>query len=215
MQPETVDAIHDATLKARELVTTEKIAKPKHGLSTRHNFRYLRQWWEIGESRITFRCLSGAEAIASGGMWFPYMKGGTFRRWFGSQSFVVNWYSDGREIKADIVERFPYLSGNWGMAVTNPDYYFHCGVTYSYLTSGRFSVRLSSGGFIFDVAGSSLFPNNVSLALSVMNSTFASYALKLIKPTVNFQVGDIARLASPQFFKPEAAQVSRTSHRFC
>lgn len=71
-------------------------------------------------------------------------------------------------------------------------------MTYSYLTAGKFSARLSPGGFIFDVAGSSLFPDDIPLVLALLNSTFAQFALKLINPTVNFQVGDLARLPVPK-----------------
>jgi hypothetical protein len=125
------------------------------------------------------------------------MKGGNFRRWSGNQNHVVNWSDNGSEIKTDAVRKFPYLKGNWGLLVTNPEFYFRRGITYSYLTSGNFSARISPGGFIFDVAGSSLFPNDIPLVLAVMNSDFAAYALKLINPTVNFQVGDLARLPIP------------------
>jgi hypothetical protein len=105
---------------------------------------------------------------------------------------------DGAEIKADIVERFPYLNGNWGMVVTNPNFYFRRGVTWTDLTAGKFSARLSPGGFVFDVSGSSVFPEDVELVLAVMNSTWAQYALKLINPTLHVQVGDLARLPIPK-----------------
>jgi DNA-binding transcriptional MerR regulator len=181
------------------LPSLDSLAKPRHGLSTCHNFRYLRQWWEVGRANVTQGCATSEAALESGGAWFPYMKGGGFQRWFGNQTQVLKWPRDGAEIKADIVERFPYLNGNWGMVVTNPNYYFRRGVTYSYLTAGAFSARLSPGGFIFDVAGSSLFPDDIPLVLALLNSTFAQFALKLINPTVNFQVGDLARLPVPKY----------------
>ena len=74
---------------------------------------------------------------------------------------------------------------------------FHRGVTWSDLTSGRFSARLSPGGFIFDVKGSSAFPQKVELVLALLNSQFAHFALNLLNPTVSFQVGDLARLPIP------------------
>ena len=146
------------------LPNLNSVAKPKHGLSTCYSFRYLRQWWEIGRSEITMGCVTPQAAIESFGKWFPYMKGGSFQRWFGNQTHVVNWQQDGSEIKADIVQRFSYLNGNWGMVVTNPDFYFRRGVTWTDLTASKFSARLSPGGFIFDVKGSSAFPEDVSLA---------------------------------------------------
>ncbi len=187
-----------------ENATLNEIAQPKHGLSTCDNYRYIRCWWEIGRGRIAFGNLTAVEASLSRRKWFPYMKGGKFRRWYGNQDIVVNWSEDGDEIKADIVRKYPYLNGNWGMVVTNPGFYFHTGLTYSYLTQGTFSARLSPGGFIFDVAGSSLFPeeSKLPLVLSVLNSSFAAYALSLINPTVNFQVGDLSRLPIPNESSP-------------
>lgn len=175
-----------------------EIAQPRQGLATADNFRFLRYWWESGPQRIAFGCRNAQEAKATGKRWFPYMKGGGFCRWYGNQQYVVNWEQDGEEIKQYIVDQYPYLNGKWEWVAKNIDYYFRRGVTYSYLTSGNFSARLSPGGFIFDVAGSSLFPDDIPLVLAVLNSPFALYALRLINPTVNFQVGDLARLPVPR-----------------
>ena len=170
------------------------VAQPRQGLATADNARFLRYWWEAGTARIGFGCQSRKEAQATGKRWFPYMKGGGYCKWYGNLNNVVNWQSDGAEIKAGIIARYPYLNGKWEWVAKNTEYYFQKGVTYSYLTSADFSARISPGGFVFDVAGSSLFPANPILVLAMMNSTYAAYALKLINPTVNFQVGDVSRL---------------------
>jgi hypothetical protein len=175
-----------------------EIAQPRQGLATADNFRFLRHWWEPGVGRIGLGCKLAQDALKTGKRWFPYMKGGSFCRWYGNQEYVVNWSRDGEEIKAYICVRYPYLNNKWEWVAKNTDYYFRRGVTYSYLTSGNFSARLSLGGFIFDVAGSSLFPDDIPLVLAVLNSRFALYALRLINPTVNFQVGDLARLPVPK-----------------
>jgi len=180
----------------------EAVAPPKMGMGTRNNFRFLRFWWEVQLRSIDRTCTGVEESVQRGARWFPYMKGGTFRRWYGNQEYVVNFRKAGIELKEEQIQKYPYIGGNTGWIVPNEEFYFRRGVTYSYLTSGRFSARLSPGSFIFDVAGSSLFPNDVSLVLPVMNSRFASYALKLINPTVNFQVGDIARLPIPNSSGP-------------
>ena len=164
-----------------------EIAQPRQGLATADNFRFLRYWWEPGIRRIGFDCRNSKEAEITGKRWFPYMKGGGFRRWYGNQEYVVNWERDGEEMRSFVPS-----------VIRNPDYYFRRGVTYSYLTSGNFSARLSPGGFVFDVAGSSLFPDDIPLILAVLNSRFALYGLRLINPTVNFQVGDLARLPVPK-----------------
>lgn len=167
------------------------VAVPRVGLQTGENFRFLRFWWEAGTLRIAFGCRNAREAQATGQRWFPYMKGGSFQRWYGNQEYVVNWENDGKEIK------------NFAPAVVrNPDYYFRRGVTWTDLTSGRFSARLSPGGFIFDVKGSSAFPENVEFALALLNSSIAHYMLSLLNPTVSFQVGDLARLPIPRESSP-------------
>ncbi len=40
---------------------------------------------------------SRSEAKGSGKKWFPYQKGGEFRKWYGNLEAVVNWFDDGRE----------------------------------------------------------------------------------------------------------------------
>jgi len=175
-----------------ELPKLGEIAQPRQGLATADNFRFLRFWWEVGDERIGFGCKNKEEAQASGKAWLPYMKGGSFWRWYGNQEYVVNWAGDGSEIKNIGLE-----SGRVASRPQNTDFYFRRGVTWTDLTSGRFSARLSPGGFIFDVAGSSVFPEDISLVIAAMNATISQFMLKIINPTVHVQVGDLARLPIP------------------
>jgi len=172
------------------------LAHPAVGQNTGDNFRFLRFWWEVCIRNIGFGCKNITDAIQLKKTWFPYMKGGSFRRWYGNQEYIVHWKNDGEEVKAYAVIR--NKGRHWSRYLQNLKYSFRRGVTYSYLTAGTFSARLSPGGFIFDVAGSSLFPDDIPLVQAVLNSTFAAYALKLINPTINFQVGDLARLPVPE-----------------
>src|SRR5256885_5797345 len=63
--------------------TTLFRSKPRQGLATADNFRFLRYWWEVGTNRIGFGCTDAQSAQATNKRWFPYMKGGSFRRWWG------------------------------------------------------------------------------------------------------------------------------------
>ncbi len=164
---------------------------PRQGLITADNFRFLRYWWEVGNHRIAHGCSDAWHARESESTWFPHMKGGN-GRWWGNQEFIVNWRRDGEEIRNLGLE-----TGRVASRAQNTGYYFRSGITFPKIVSGKFSARYSPPGFIFDVAGSSLFPKNVFATLAVMNSTFAEYALKLINPTINVQVGDVARLPLP------------------
>ncbi|HPZ76332.1 MAG TPA: BREX-1 system adenine-specific DNA-methyltransferase PglX [Thermosynergistes sp.] len=169
-----------------------EIAQPRQGLATADNFRFLRFWWEAGLDRIGFGCKNTREAQATGKRWFPYMKGGGFKRWYGNQEYVVNWERNGAEIRN-------FINPETGKAYSRPqntDYYFRRGVTWSKVSSGNFCVRLSPGGFIFDVAGCSVFPPEDHLLgfLGILNSKFIQALLKYISPTINYEVGHIESL---------------------
>ena len=180
----------------QSLPKLSETAPPRQGLATADNFRFLRFWWEVGSQKIGFECTSQEECQLRPEKWFPHMKGGSSSRWYGNQEYCINYGQNGYELKAWADPL--YGNSGWSRIIKSPDFYFRQGITFPKVTSGSFSARLSPGGFVFDVAGSSLFPNNIPLVLAIMNSTFASYALKLINPTVNFQVGDIARLPIPK-----------------
>ncbi|MEM0498295.1 MAG: BREX-1 system adenine-specific DNA-methyltransferase PglX [Methanothrix sp.] len=175
-----------------ELPKLGEVAAPKHGMTTGDNFRFLRFWWEVGASRIAFGCRSHDDARASGKRWFPYMKGGSFRRWYGNQEYVVNWAKDGSEIKNLGVE-----AGRVASRPQNTEFYFRRGVTWTDITSARFSARLSPEGFIFDHAGNCFFPQNVEFLLGVVNSNLAFYIFNIINHTIHVEVGDLARLPIP------------------
>ena len=169
----------------RALPELGEVATPVVGLQTGENFRFLRFWWEVGLERIAFDCRDRAEARSTGRRWFPYMKGGAYRKWYGNQEYVVNWWNDGAEMRA-----FEPA------VIRNPDYYFREGVTWSKVTSGGFSVRYTPPGFVFDVAGTSVFPphGKVFYIAGVLNSALIASILRFISPTVNYEVGHIASL---------------------
>ena len=181
------------------------LSLPRQGLATTDNFRFVRYWWEVEPTHCS------SEFKATPGRWIGYSKGGQFRRWYEAPRHRVNWQDDGREIKQAIVDRYPYLEGQWKWVAKNVSYYGRGGVTWSYLTSGRFSARRLETGAIFDVAGSSFFPDDVPGMLAVLNSSAAAALLGAINPTVNFQVGDLAELPIPQPIPAELASLATTA----
>ena len=172
------------------------IAPPRQGLATADNFRFLKYWWEIGANKIAFDCVSREESESRPERWYPYMKGGSFKRWYGNQEYIINYGQNGYELKAWADPL--YGNSGWSRIIKSTDYYFRKAVTWSDLTSGRFSARLSPGGFVFDVKGSSAFPDDIPLTLALLNSSFAHFALNLLNPTISFQVGDLKRLPIPK-----------------
>lgn len=173
-----------------------EVAEPRQGLATTDNKKYLRMWFEIVNSHLTFGCMSREEAFATGRKWFPYNKGGEFRRWYGNNEYFVNWQHDGREIKEDVVRKYPYLNGNPDFVTKNQEYYFKTGITWTYINSAFLGMRHSPPGYIFDVAGSSVFPSSeihYSL-LGYLCSKVSKMFIDVINPTMNIQAGNVGKL---------------------
>ena len=126
------------------------------------------------------------EAIESNKKWFPYNKGGPYRKWFGNRYYYVNWYNDGSEI---------ILTGK-AFPRSKQYYYFNESLTYSATSSSYFGIRYSDEGFVFDAKGSSCFASHDILlsALGFLASKISSYLLKSINPTIEFQTGNLSVL---------------------
>ena len=181
--------------KLLEAFQTQKtigtIAPPKQGLATADNDRFLRIWYEVDISRIGFGCKSIADSILSRRKWFPYNKGGEYRRWYGNRVYVVNWENDGYEIR-----NFKDNNGKVRSRPQNTAYYFHEGITWSDITSALFSGRLCEAGFLFDIKGSSGFPSHETImyVLGFLNSYISQECIRILNPSVTTQVGDMARI---------------------
>jgi len=169
-----------------------EIAAPKQGLATADNSRFLRQWFEVSRSRTCFDADSREIAAACGAKWFPYNKGGDYRKWWGNQEHVVNWSNDGTEI-----QNFRDATGKQRSRPQNMDSYFRPATSWSKVSSGSPAFRYYPKGFIYDVAGTSIFTNTRSHTLEILgytNSHICELMLKAVAPTLNFEVGQIASL---------------------
>ena len=172
------------------------IAEPRQGLATTNNGLFTRWWWEIPRGALGLG-LSRSQAAGSLLRWFPYNKGGEYRKWYGNQGLVVNWQDDGREVKGEIARKYPYLNGNVDWVAKNQATYFLPSVSWSKVSSGQPAFRMYPPGFIYDVAGTSIFSNTEherSSLLSFANSQIALEQLAALSPTLNYEVGQVARL---------------------
>jgi type II restriction/modification system DNA methylase subunit YeeA len=175
------------------------VCPPKQGMATGENAQFVRLWHEVQLSKIGFLQANGAEARASQKRWFPYNKGGNYRKWYGNNDCVVNWENDGSAIR-----NFFDKNGKPRSATRNTEYYFRKGIVYSLFGFENFGVRYKEEGFVFDVSGSSMFPSeDLEVVLAFLCSNVAFYYLKALAPTVNFQVGDLARLPLPKLDDPD------------
>ena len=179
----------EAFIAGKSLVA---IANPKQGLATADNNRFLRLWCEVSTKKLYLNCPSREESSLSGKKWFPYNKGGEFRKWYGNNDFVVNWENDGNEIR-----HFYGDNGRLASRPQNMDYYFKESATWSKISSGTVAFRYKPVGHIFDVAGTSIFANRHELLMYVLafcNTKVSMSILQAISPTINYEVGHIASL---------------------
>ena len=162
-----------------------KVAKGKVGLQTGSNDVFLRFWFELQFQQITFTADKTFK-------WYPYNKGGGFRRWYGNSEYVLNWNADGYEIKA-------YK----GAYPRNTQYYFREGLTWSDVATGLISMRRMPTGYAFDTCAPCLFASNPKteiVLLALFNSKVAQKYMDLMSPTMHYTCGT---LVSVPFIEPK------------
>ena len=168
------------------------LCRPRQGLATGDNNVFVRQWHEVSSDNIGVSLSDRAHAEESGMRWFPYNKGGNFKKWYGNQECIVDWYNDGyciRNIKDSL--------GKIRSCPRNMNTYFRECVSWSKISSGYPAFRFFPKGFIYDVAGTSIFVHDstsLMRLLGVCNSNVIRDILGIISPTMNFEVGHIASL---------------------
>jgi len=173
----------------------DDVGDAKQGLATSDNNRFLRLWTEVKYEKIKIDARNIIDALKSNCKWFPYNKGGSKRRWYGNQEFIVNWEDDGYEIR-----NFMGKNGRVRSAVRNPSYYFRESISWGLITSGGCSFRYYPHGFVYDVAGMSFFTEkSTPHILGILNSNYITQVAKVLNPTINLQIGDIAKMPYPNF----------------
>lgn len=147
-------------------------ARPRQGLATGDNNRFLREWWEIAGN--------------ANKNWVPCTKGGGFRKWYGDAEWLIDWSDEGKELAS-----YP------GSVIRNPSYYFKEGCTWGMISSSKISLRLMSSNFVFTNAGLACIGDGHQqnlFALALLNSSIIELALSFIAPTMNFSNGDLGKL---------------------
>ncbi|EMH1860989.1 BREX-1 system adenine-specific DNA-methyltransferase PglX, partial [Escherichia coli] len=181
------------------------VATSAVGLQTGDNDRFLKYWFEVQNDKIYLNAIDRKSALSSQKKWFPCNKGGTFRKWYGNQEYVVNWEYDGIEIKNCVDE-----NGKLRSRQQNSTFYFRESVSWSDVTSGDNAFRYIPKGFIFDATGHSSFYNNDSdlhLCLAFLNNIYCSYITKILNPTIHFHVGYFNRLPFPEEIKKHSGEI--------
>ena len=169
------------------------IAQARLGMATANNDRFLRLWHEIALIKIGFNVKSRDEAQISKKKFFPYNKGGEFRKWYGNRDYVVNWENDGHEIRNFKDEKTGRIrSHNY-----NLDFIFKKGITWTFLSASKFSARCFETGFLCDAVGCGLYANNTKDILyieALLCSSVTDYILNVLNPSISYQPGNIGSI---------------------
>lgn len=180
--------LSDNVFLSFELETISRYISPRIGLVTGDTDRFLRLWFEVDIKKILWNCKNNLEAKKSQMKWFPYQKGGAYRKWYGNNEYIINWENDGWECKNDNYSGTRVKSHNY-----NGDYAFKRAITWTKISSGKFACRYVPNGFMFDDAGPicTVDEDDLPYTLTLLNSKVGNFYLSILSPTMNFLPGHI------------------------
>lgn len=179
--------ISPEVLKLFDERTVGSIADAKSGMTTTDNTRFLRLWEEVNCQKIGFGYGNIADTQDMKYKWFPFCKGGDFRRWAGNESFVVNWFNNGEEIRIA-------AEGATGGRLVNIDCALRECLVWTKISSANISLRMKKQGIFFSDAAPGVFANRETLYYlsALLNTKYANEIIKLINPTLNFVPGAVS-----------------------
>jgi type II restriction/modification system DNA methylase subunit YeeA len=160
---------------------------PRIGLQTNNNNRFVREWHEIEY----FKFCKEYDGLGSfpAKKWFPMVKGGGFRKWYGNISSVVNWENNGADVKSANV-------GAAGGRIVAQEYYFQDGLTWTHTTySQPFSIRYMPKGVIINVEGPAIFQlgDKNLYVLACLNSIVAMDIFKKVVSSIHYSATEIGQ----------------------
>jgi uncharacterized protein YbaR (Trm112 family) len=151
---------------------------------------YTRRWWEVSVNNIDSTCRSRDEAIESFVRWFPYNKGGSFRKWYGNNDVVLDYGNGGERMSRAKAE-----GHNPGFRHDNYEFFFKPSLTWSDISSSFFGVRVSPPGYVFDNVGPSLFCDDEDtrhLLAGLLCSRVSTEMMMGLNPTMHFLTGNVS-----------------------
>lgn len=156
------------------------------GIQTGDNDKFLRYWWEVLKENI---CLNAKKVEDSYGKkkWFPYNKGGAYRKWYGNNENLIDWQNNGQNIINNAKKTGHHYQQYQDI------YKFKPLITWSRITSGAPSFRYKGNGYLSDMAGFSLFGKEKQLLkiLAFTNSNVGTYYLSFLAPTLNIMISSV------------------------
>ena len=159
------------------------IADARQGLATGDNDKFLRQWFEIELHKCNFNSKNLQDAHNSGQKYFPYNKGGTYRKWYGNNDYVIAFDKNNYDVLSKQGNHLP-----------SKDFYFKEGGVWSALSNACFSMRYCPTGYVFDTKGSKLFSDILMYLLGLLNTKIAQQILNVLSPTIDYSVGAVQKI---------------------
>ena len=169
----------------------EDYATTRAGMITGNNDIFMRIWHEVNYNKLGTEMHSRKEALTSKKKWFPYNKGGFYRKWYGNNEYIINWENDGYFIR-----NYKDEKGKIPAHAFNLEYIFKRNITWNSLSSYKFAARYTNYGFLYDASGSFADVKEKFLyyTLAFLCSNIAFFYLSIINPTLNFQKGNVSIL---------------------
>lgn len=161
------------------------VSPARFGATTGADVRFLVRPWEI-DIRNLMVTRDELSLNPSAFSFVPWIKGGDGSVWIEPLQYAVRW-------SRCCLELITFGEKSAGLALRNPDHYFRLGVVFS-MIGASFTGRLHRFASIFTNAGSSLFPEEPSRFVCLLNSSMARELMSALNPSVNFTVGDVNRL---------------------
>lgn len=164
--------------------------RARAGLQTDDNAKYIREWFEVNILNICFHHKKG-NAFGNE-KWFPHIKGGTYRKWFGNLSSVVNWQYDGLEIKQNAAKKY----GSYTKRVQSQDFYFVEGIAWTHTTySQPFACRFIPEGVISNVEGPEIFElgKNQLNVMGMLNSKVMDAIFMRMSDSIHYLAGELSK----------------------
>ena len=188
-------------------VFLENFANSREGVTTGCNDQVLRLWYEVAFGNIGWNAKAANDTINCNFKWYKQMKGGDFRRWYGNREYVIDWENNGDRIQHFADEKTGRIrSHNY-----NLDYNFHEMLTWTNISTGKFSLRYVEEGFVFDTTSSAMFLShrNVFYVLALMNSCVAQNYLSVLCPTLKYQPGNVVKVPYIEKSKGDVEELSK------
>ncbi|MBE6098021.1 MAG: BREX-1 system adenine-specific DNA-methyltransferase PglX [Schwartzia succinivorans] len=152
------------------------------GIITGDNDRFLRFWHELNLIRIAMNNKSLSDIDLDNKYWIPYNKGGSSKRWYGIQDYVVYW-KQGAKDKTRGKEAYA-------------DYFLKEYISWSYTVSNIIATRYYPIGFLWDLRGSGFIDKcDMKYYLAALISSYVGISLFRVKSdAMSCQVENILQL---------------------